>query len=176
MGAAPALSVPPGLDSCRALLAYDADVRRAVTGLKNRDERARVTRLAAGLAALVPEVPGLVVTWAPTGGRRRRDRGFDQAELLARAVARRRGVPARPLLTRRGGAPQAGLPAADRWRHPGFAARGAAPVAVLLIDDVATTGATLSAAAATLRAAGAQVVHALVVARAPARALHQPSQ
>jgi predicted amidophosphoribosyltransferase len=163
------------LDSCRALLAYDADVRSAVTALKNRDERARVTRLADGLAALIPDVPGLVVTWAPTGQRRRRERGFDQAELLARAVARRRGLPARRLLTRRRGAPQAGLAAADRWQHPGFASRRA-PTNVLLIDDVATTGATLAAAATALRRAGAEAVHGLVVARAPVRAPHPRSQ
>jgi len=167
MGAAPPLPVPPGLESCRALLEYDREVRAWVTGLKNRDERARVTVLADGLAALVPDVAGLVVTWAPTALRRRRQRGFDQAELLARAVARRRGLPVAALLRRRPGASQAGRRAEDRWRHPGFRSSATAPPAVLLIDDVATTGATLAAAADALRRAGAEVVHGLVVARAP---------
>ncbi len=168
MAAPPALAVPPGLDSCRALLAYDADVRRAVVGLKNRDERARVTALASSLARLVPAVPGLVVTWAPTSPGRRRRRGFDQAELLARAIARRAGLPVARLLVRRPGPPQAGRDAGARRSNPAFSARRcAAPV--LLVDDVATTGATLSAAAGALRAGGAAAVHGLVVARAPSR-------
>ncbi len=166
MGAAPPLPVPPGLVSCRALLAYDDEVRATITGLKNRDERGRVSDLADGLAALVPEVPDLVVTWAPTGAGRRRHRGFDQAELLARAVARRRRLPVRRLLARRPGEAQAGRAAGERWQHPGFTARRS-PRTVLLVDDVATTGATLAAAAAALQGAGAEAVHGLVVARAP---------
>ena len=170
MGAAPALPVPEGMASCRALASYDERTRTSITGLKNRDRRALVTELADGLAALVPDAPGMVVTWAPTSGPRSRGRGFDQAELLARAVARRRGLPVRRLLVRRRGAPQAGQDAAGRWSHPGFAARRRAPEVVLLVDDVSTTGATLAAAAAALHRAGARVVHGLVVARAPARA------
>ena len=107
-------------------------MRASITGLKNHDRRARVTELADGLAALAPDTPGLVVTWAPTERhRRRRQRGFDQAELLARAVARRRRLPVRGLLTRRPGAPQAGQAAGERWRHPGFSARARAPEVVL---------------------------------------------
>jgi predicted amidophosphoribosyltransferase len=166
MPAPPALAVPAGLDSCRALLAYDAEVRRVVVGLKNRDQRALVTQLARSLAALVPEVPGLVVTWAPTSAARRRDRGFDQAELLARAVARRVGRPVTGLLSRRPGPPQSGRDARARQANPVFAVRRRCVEPVLLVDDVATTGATLTAAAAALRAGGAPAVHGLVVARA----------
>src|SRR5687767_14829256 len=64
--APPAFAVPLGLDSCRALWAYDEGARRAVVGLKNRDERGRISELAASLARLVPAEPGLLVTWAPT--------------------------------------------------------------------------------------------------------------
>jgi predicted amidophosphoribosyltransferase len=168
MAAPPALALPPGLDSCRALQEYDDEVRAWVVGLKNRDQRALVTPLAEGMAALVPPEPSLVLTWAPTSPRRRRQRGFDQAELLARAVGRRAGLPVRRLLVRRPGAAQSGRAAGERWQHPGFSPRGVAPAAGLLIDDVATTGATLSAAARALRRAGAEIVHGLVVARAPA--------
>ncbi len=168
MAAPPALAVPPGLDSCRALYGYDANVARSVVGLKNRDERARVSELAASLAPLVPSAPGLVVTWAPTSAVRRRRRGFDQAELLARALARRARLPVAPLLVRRPGPPQAGRTAGDRRSNPVFAARRRCLGPVLLVDDVSTTGATLSAAARALRTAGASAVHGLVVARAPA--------
>lgn len=165
MRPAPLLPLPPGLDTCRAVVAYDDDVRAAVVRLKNRDERAQVARWADALAALVPDVEGLVVTWAPTSGSRRRRRGFDHAELLARAVARRRRLPIRRLLRRQPGPAQAGRGAAERRVHAGFVARPC-PHPVLVVDDVSTTGATLRAAAGALRRSGAPSVHALVVARA----------
>lgn len=163
----PSLPVPLGLVTCRAVVAYDADAREALTALKNRGERARITELADELVELVPAVDGLVVTWAPTGGGRRRTRGYDQAELLARAVARRRRLPVASLLRRLPGPAQAGRSLGERRVNPRFTARRHAHQPVLIIDDVATTGATLSAAAAALRAAGVPEVHGLVVARAP---------
>lgn len=167
MGVAPLLPVPAGLLTCGAVVAYDRDVRQAVVGLKNRDERARVGEWANRMAVLVPVVDDLVVTWAPTSDRRRRHRGFDQAELLARAVARRRQLPVARLLRRLPGGAQAGATALERATNPSFVARRGCRVPVLVIDDVATTGATLTAAAAALRRAGAPEVHGLVVARAP---------
>ncbi len=163
----PSLPVPVGLVTCRALTAYDREARDVLTGLKNRGERAWVTTLGAHLAELAPEVDGLVVTWAPTGAGRRRHRGFDQAELLARAVARRLGAPTMGLLRRRPGPAQAGRSLADRRANPRFEARDRCTRPVLIIDDVATTGATLTAASEALRAAGVPEVHGLVVARAP---------
>jgi predicted amidophosphoribosyltransferase len=167
MGVAPLLPVPTGLVTCRAVVAYDRSARQALVALKNRDERARVGEWADRMATLVPALDGLVVTWAPTSDRRRRRRGFDQAELLARAVARRRRLPVARLLRRLPGAAQAGRTASERAANPAFASRRPCTAPVLVIDDVATTGATLSAAAAVLRQAGAPAVHGLVVARAP---------
>lgn len=166
MAAPPLLPIPSGLDSCRAVAAYDPTTRAAIVRLKNGDRRILVSPLAEVLAGLAPADPALVVTWAPTGGRRRRRRGFDHAELLARAVARRRGLRVSALLRRLPGPAQVGRSAAERRQGPQFVARRACRSPVLLIDDVATTGATLSAAAQALRAAGAPEVHGLVVARA----------
>jgi len=119
-----------------------------------------------------------VVTWAPTSRDRRRARGFDPAELLARAVARRltRHLDLRCLgvLDRHPGPPQTGLTGADRRRGPSYVARRAAPWSVLVVDDVATTGATVSAAALALRAAGAHRVHAVTAARTPPRGTLAP--
>ena len=98
---------------------------------------------------------------------RRRARGYDQSELLARAVARRLAVPARPLLRRRPGRPQTGLDRAGRSAGPGYDALRPATGRVLLVDDVSTTGATLRAAVDALRCAGAVDVAAAVVARTP---------
>jgi predicted amidophosphoribosyltransferase len=107
------------------------------------------------------------VTWAPTTPARRRARGFDPAELLARGVARRLGIRCAGLLDRLPGPPQTGLPAAARHRGPTFVARRRAPAGVLVVDDIATTGATLSAAASALRGAGAREVLAVTAARTP---------
>lgn len=162
----PSLAVPLDLDTCRALVAYDDDARALITSLKNRGHRSLVVAIADALTGLVPVAPAFVVTWAPTGAQRRRQRGFDQAELLARAVARRRGLRCVSLLRRLPGPPQAGRSRSDRRTNPAFVIRGAAPDVVLLVDDVVTTGATLTSAARALRAAGTAEVHGLVVARA----------
>ena len=163
----PAVPGLPGLDSCRAAAAYGPTVASDLLRLKNGDGRALVTPLADVLADLVPGLPGLIVTWAPTGTGRRQRRGFDHAELLARAVARRRRLPFAALLRRLPGPAQAGRSAAVRRVSPRFAPRRPCDRPVLVIDDVATTGATLAAAAAALRSAGVPEVHGLVVARAP---------
>ena len=163
------LPAPLDLDGWSALLRYDDEARALLTGLKNGQRRDLVGWLADGLVAALPRPGPAVVTWAPTGAARRRARGFDQAELLARALARRWGLPCRGLLRRLPGPPQAGRTAAARRTNPRFEGpRRSAPV-VLLVDDVATTGATLSAAARALRAAGTVEVRAVVAARAAPR-------
>ena len=166
---APALPSPPGVDGCTALLRYDVAARALLTGLKNGQRRDVVGWLAEGLVGLGPVPRGDVVTWAPTSPGRRHRRGFDQAELLARALARRWGLPCRSLLVRRSGPAQAGRTRAERQAHPGFAALGGTPRRVLVVDDVATTGATLTAAASALREGGAEEVRAVVGARAAPR-------
>jgi predicted amidophosphoribosyltransferase len=120
------------------------------------------------LAAADAHVGVGLVTWAPTTTARRRARGFDHAELLARAVARELQLPVRATLHRRAGPPQTGRPAALRRAGPRFDARRVRlPSRVLLVDDVATTGATVAAAADALRRAGASAVIALTAARTP---------
>ena len=183
-----ALVAPPLVDGWVAAFAYEGVARELVARLKYRNQRAALPWLAAAMAAAAVErypvdqagranQPGrerpVVVTWAPASSSRRDRSGFDHGELLARAVARRLGLPVARLLERPPGPSQTGRTRVDRAPGPalrpvGAAARGRS---VLVVDDVVTTGATLSAAAAALRRAGAVRVVALTAAATPLRPL-----
>ena len=161
---------PPGLDRCVAALDYDGPGAVVVAGIKYRNERALLGWAAEAIVSAVGLELGLqVVTWAPTTARRRRERGFDQAELLARRVARLSRLPARRLLRRGPGSHQTGRSRHDRLSGPRFDPVGPGWSSVLIVDDVWTTGATLTSAATALREGGASVVVGGVLARARAR-------
>lgn len=95
-------------------------------------------------------------------------RGHNPARGLALALGQAWGIPAVSLLVRAEGRPQRGLRPHERRRNVAgaFTAAGRAPAIVLLIDDVYTTGATVSAAAQALRRGGAVRVEAVTFARA----------
>lgn len=104
----------------------------------------------------------------PTTFARRAERGFDQAGLLARVVGCKLGRPAAAGIERIAGAAQQGRTRKERLRASGrFAMLRGAPLRganIVLVDDVATTGATLLEAAAVLEAGGARVRGGLLVA------------
>jgi len=165
---------PAAAGEVRAAVAFTGRARDIVLGMKYQNRR-QVARHLGGLVVNAVVADGAhhdldVVTWAPTGASRRHRRGFDQAELIARTVAHQLGVPCRRLLDRTAGVPaQTGRSRSERLHGPGFAASPAvAGRAVLLIDDVVTTGATLAAAATALRSAGATGVSSYAVAATPA--------
>jgi len=156
MAPSAAVPTPPGLDACRALLDYDGPARTVVAQLKYRNARSTASWLAVGVAGLVPAEEVDLVTWAPTTDLRRRSRGFDHAELLARKVAAQLGRPCWSVLVREPGPPQTGRTLVERRDGPEFVPRRTVRGAsVLLVDDVVTTGATLAAAARALRTVGA---------------------
>jgi predicted amidophosphoribosyltransferase len=155
----------PGLDSLQAWSRYEGAARAAVLALKHRGRRDLARWLGTQLAPLGPDVA--LVTWVPASVAGRRSRGYDQGQLLARSVGRALGRPVRPTLRRsaRSGSQQ-GRDRDERLAGVAFTARRAVPATILVVDDVATTGASLSQAAHALRRAGATSVHGLVVASA----------
>jgi predicted amidophosphoribosyltransferase len=118
--------------------------------------------------AFPPPAPRPVLVPVPLHPRRLRRRGYNQAALIADALARRVGLEVADCLARTGSAAtQVGRGRAERRSGPAGSIESRAPVPdrALLVDDVATTGATLGACAATLRVAGCVEVAALVFAR-----------
>jgi predicted amidophosphoribosyltransferase len=164
----------PGAHGVHAAVPYTGRARRVVLGLKYRNRR-QVARHLAGLVVNAVVVNGDhrdldLVTWAPTSSARRRSRGFDQGELVARHVARQLGVPCRRLLVRSGPTvAQTGRSRVERLNGPEFVARpGLDGRRVIVVDDVVTTGATMRAAAAALRHAGADEPRLYAIASTPA--------
>ena len=157
-------------DGITAAFAFDGIARELIVALKFRHRRSAAGVLAAYMVRVLGDVAVDVVTWAPTSARRVRGRGYDQAEVIARAVARRLGVPCRRLLYRVHGGPQTGKSRADRLIGPGFRARRPRRgLSVLVVDDVVTTGATLRTAADALRTAGVTEVRLAAAASAQLR-------
>jgi ComF family protein len=170
------VSVLPASDADRAhhaVFEYGGAVATAIVRFKyagRSDLAARFSGILAAAAALVAPEVDLVVP-VPLHPRRLVERGFDQAALLGAPIARRLGIEHAPraLLRTRATPPQASLDRAARASNVARAFRCSAPrnVAgrrVLLVDDVRTTGATLSACAEALSAAGVAEVRTLVLA------------
>lgn len=153
---------------------YAGPLARAVRRFKYKGERGLAAELGDLVAARVAAdmATGLVldvVVPAVLHPRRAEVRGYDQATLLAGVVAARTGLPLRaPLRRVRETRAQVELDGAARSRNVRGAfiseAGSLRGLRVALVDDVATTGATLAAASSAIRAAGARDVHAYVVA------------
>ena len=161
------------LTRLRSAAAYEGPLEAALQRFKYHGWR----RLAGPLALLMAErmvVEGVAAPWAvavPLHSSRLRQRGFNQSELLVREIRRLLSLSTPPgmLVRTRATPPQVGHD--RRWRldnvRDAFEWRGAAlgGRSMLLIDDVATTGATLEACAAALRAGGSGSVMGVSVAR-----------
>jgi predicted amidophosphoribosyltransferase len=172
------LSAPPGVDRCSALLSYEDAGRELIARLKYRNARSTVRWFAVWMAALVDAADVDVVTWVPTTRDRRRARGFDQAELLARAVGGQIRRPCRSLLTRGNGPPQTGRTLVERTAGPALAARPQPRLIqrVLLVDDVITTGTTITVAARALRCRGVEYLAVVAAARTPLKRARPESE
>lgn len=169
---APGAGPPAGVDWWSSPYAYDGPVRELIVAAKYRRARSGLAWLSHQMAMAVrgggpAGVPAFdVVTWVPASPLRRRQRGFDQARILAGHVAADLGLPARRLLHRRPGPAQTGSTRTQRHHGPELIAVAALTGrCVLVVDDVATTGASLGRAASALRGAGAVRIGALTGAR-----------
>lgn len=159
----------PVLPGARMVIcvAYTGQVRQQVLRLKY----ARQRRLAEALALLMaPAIPwGAIIVPIPTSPSRVIHRGYDHMYLCAQAVARHRsGVVSTQLVRTRDTQSQAGLNRQQRGVNVAgaFAWQGECrPGRHVLIDDVCTTGATLSEAVAVMRAHGIEELDVVVVAR-----------
>jgi predicted amidophosphoribosyltransferase len=158
---------PKGVDRVWSSAPHDGVARALVAGLKFRRLVPVADVMAERMHWLVPGhlLGGAVVAVPPARARRRR-RGFDPAAELAAALAARLEVELVDCLARRGSGHQVGRRRAERIRHPPqIESIGPAPRSVLLVDDVLTTGATLTACAQALRGSGARRIVALTFTR-----------
>lgn len=156
-----------GFATARAAVPYDDAVRRFVGAWKERGLRRLAFEAASLMAESIASPPADVVTFVPADRRRSGDRGHHPAERLGHALAAQWQLPFRPLLTRVGPSHrQRGLTLVERRRNVAgaFSSRPVSDT-VLLVDDVYTSGATVSAAATALRSAGAKTVYVVTFAR-----------
>jgi ComF family protein len=165
-----------GFDAAYSFGFYDGVLRQLIHLYKYRKVRTLAGPLGDLLLRALPRDGAFdCVTAVPLHWRRRWQRGFNQADLLARWVAWRSGMPRTSLLRRlRSTASQASLSNTGRRRNVSAAFQcrrpdRAAGRKILLIDDVMTTGATAAACALALKRAGAARVELLTVARAERR-------
>lgn len=170
---------PPAFDQLLAAWRYESPIDDVLRALKFGQLEYLAPQIADELAAgCHTELDGHdLVTAVPLHWRRRFERGFNQAALIARPLAKALDLPFRTLLRRtRATTPQSDLPRNERRRNvrgcfrstriraPGIGLEGAC---VVLVDDVATTGATLEEASLVLKAEGAARVTAVAAARTP---------
>lgn len=166
---------PPAFDRARGAGLYAGPLRHALHALKFHGRRALARPLAELIreqceAVLAPDVDALVPV--PLARARLRERGFNQAELIADRLGALLDLPVRRrwLARVRETAPQTDLAAAERRTNVGGAFVATSDVGglhVVLVDDVLTTGATCRECARALRAAGARQIDVVTVARVP---------
>jgi len=161
---------PAALTGVQSAVWLTGTARAAVHHLKYRGWWRVAEGMAPAMRRLAPLRGGVVLVPVPLGAARRRERGYNQSEMLAAALSRLLDIPMRPDLLRRARETerQTSLaPDARRANLSGaFVGRPAGPRRPVLVDDVFTTGATLLAAAEALLAAGATEVRAVTFARA----------
>lgn len=185
-------------DAARAAGVYDGNLKRVIHALKYERKKAVVPVLSDILfsfltsgnvnafsgantderedACLFPELKNLdAVTYVPMDNRKKRSRGFNQSELLARGISERANIPVIHKLQKiKATQAQVDLSEKERWENVNgvfeFTNTGGTDIQnkrILLIDDVLTTGATASACSRILRKNGAEKIFVATLANTP---------
>jgi ComF family protein len=161
---------PEGLARVRSAVWLEDSARDAVHQLKYEGWSRAGEAMAEAMRGLEPLTGRVLLIPVPLGGRRQRQRGYNQSERIASALGVRTGLPVRTDLLGRARETRtqtALTPEARQANVAGaFRAGDASGLELVLVDDVFTTGATLSAAAVALAQAGAKRVDAVTFARA----------
>jgi predicted amidophosphoribosyltransferase len=161
---------PPEFDALRAAAPYVGSAREILLAFKFRGADYLAARIAAVMAERLDPPPAGEIACVPATGRARRRRGYHPAEALAAALSASLGIPfaRRRLHKRRETDVQSRLPLARRPANVrgAFRAAGRPAERVLLVDDVATSGATARECARRLKDAGAREVVVWCFARA----------
>jgi len=162
------------IDRCLSPLYYSGDVRSSLLRYKFGALSVYARPYGAILTDCLRnnEVACDVITWVPISAKRLRKRGYDQAKLLAEEIARQLGIPCRCLLIKTADNPPQSVTGSAEKRKKNVAGvyrpadlsqiKGKS---ILLVDDIVTTGATLSECARVLKVAGAKKITAASVAR-----------
>jgi len=162
----------PRFHSLRAWTVFEKPIQPALHKLKYRRDFSMGDAIA---AAMLPFVQSLnwnidLVIPIPLGKQRMHERGYNQVAMIAKPLAMGLGLQYSPhaLARRKETRSQVGLSREERQKnvHDAFQASGVQGKIALIMDDVSTTGSTLSSGAEALYAAGAKEVYALTVARA----------
>ncbi len=162
----------PGLDQVVVAYAYDqAHLAAFIQKLKYNfwtASASTIDGLFRGRAEIIQDVRADCLVPVPLHPARMRYRGFNQSQLIAQSLSQLTNLPIRPLLRRTRNTAAQARQAPERRRtnvRDAFASVGRPPKRIILVDDVITTGATLAACASTLRAAGAEQIIGLALAR-----------
>ncbi len=162
------------VDKCLSPLYYEGSVRESLHRYKFSSLTAYADIYSEFMGKCIDEngISCDIITWIPLSRRRLRKRGYDQAELLARLIAKRQGFHCVRLLKKlRNNPPQSGTGGPEKRRanvkgiYSCIKPDLVKEKTILLIDDIVTTGATLSEAAGVLKKAGAAGVYCAAVAR-----------
>ena len=163
----------PRFRSLRAWVIFEEPIQSAVHKLKYRRDLSIGDAIAAAMLPFVNELGWAIdlVVPVPLGKQRLRERGYNQVAMIAKPLAMGLGLQysAHTLVRRKETRSQVGLSREERHKnvHEAFQANsGVTGKIVLIMDDVSTTGSTLSSGAEALLTAGAKDVYALTVARA----------
>lgn len=162
------------IDKCLAPLYYEGSVRESLHRYKFSSLTAYADIYSEFMGKCIDEngISCDIITWIPLSRRRLKKRGYDQAELLARLIAKRQGLDCIRLLKKlRDNPPQSGTGSPEKRKanvkgiYSCIKPELVKDRTILLIDDIVTTGATLSEAAGMLKKAGASAVYCAAVAR-----------